>query len=231
MPELPEVETTRRGIERHLRGRRISAALVHDRRLRWPVTARLDALLRGQRVLRVERRAKYLLLRLTRGCLILHLGMSGSLRVVPRASARRAHDHVELLLGARTALRFNDPRRFGCCLYTTADPLSHPLLRSLAPEPLAPGFDGRYLHEITRGRRVAIKSLLLNGRRESNRCDALTGTLDYSAGAGIVAESNPCSEYRETLDKMAVINNLGSRDSRFAHPPLASLSSTATVRA
>ena len=81
MPELPEVETTRRGIERHLRGRRISAALVHDRRLRWPVTPRLDALLRGQRVLRVERRAKYLLLRLTRGCLIIHLGMSGSLRV------------------------------------------------------------------------------------------------------------------------------------------------------
>ena len=164
MPELPEVETTRRGIERHLRGRRISAVLVYDRRLRWPVTPRLDALLRGQRVLRVERRAKYLLLRLTRGCLILHLGMSGSLRVVPRASARRPHDHVELVLDARTALRFNDPRRFGCCLYTTDDPLSHPLLRSLAPEPLEDGFDGGYLHDITRGRRVAIKTLLLNGR-------------------------------------------------------------------
>lgn len=164
MPELPEVETTRRGIERHLRGRRISAVLVHDRRLRWPVTPRLDALLRGQRVLRVERRAKYLLLRLTRGCLIIHLGMSGSLRVVPRASARRPHDHLELLLDARTVLRFNDPRRFGCCLYTTDDPLTHPLLRSLAPEPLEDGFDGRYLHDITRGRRVAIKTLLLNGR-------------------------------------------------------------------
>ena len=125
MPELPEVETTRRGLSRHLRGRHIRAVLVHEPRLRWPVTPQLDALLRGQRVRAVERRAKYLLLRLTHGTLIVHLGMSGSLRVVPQPTARQAHDHVELQLDSGSALRFNDPRRFGCWLYTTAKPRQH----------------------------------------------------------------------------------------------------------
>ena len=164
MPELPEVETTRRGIARHLRGRRIRAALVHDARLRWPVPKHLDALLRGQRLRCVERRAKYLLLRLTRGTLIVHLGMSGNLRVVPQATPRQRHDHVELQLDSGLMLRFNDPRRFGCWLYTSDDPLQHPLLRELAPEPLGARFDAAYLHGVTRQRRVAIKSLLLNGR-------------------------------------------------------------------
>ena len=164
MPELPEVETTRRGIARHLRGHRIRAALVHDARLRWPVPPRLDAVLRGQRVRRVERRAKYLLLRLTRGTLIVHLGMSGNLRVVPQTTPRQPHDHVELQLDSGLMLRFNDPRRFGCWLYTSDDPLQHPLLRELAPEPLGARFDAAYLHGVTRQRRVAIKSLLLNGR-------------------------------------------------------------------
>ena len=164
MPELPEVETTRRGIEPHLRGRRIRAALVHDARLRWPVTPGLSEALRGQRVLRVERRAKYLLLRFRRGTLIVHLGMSGNLRVLPAATPLLKHDHVELQLDSGFTLRLNDPRRFGSCLYTTDDPARHPLLRELAPEPLEPGFDGAYLHSVTRRRRVAIKPLLLNGR-------------------------------------------------------------------
>ena len=118
MPEVPEVETTRRGLGRHLRGRRISAVLVHDQRLRWPVTPRLDALLRGQQVRAVERRAKYLLLRCTNGTLIVHLGMSGNLRVVPQPTALLRHDHVELQLDSGSALRFNDPRRFGSCRRT-----------------------------------------------------------------------------------------------------------------
>jgi formamidopyrimidine-DNA glycosylase len=164
LPELPEVETTRRGIEPHLRGRRISAALVHDPRLRWPVTPGLDRAVRGQRVRAVERRAKYLLLRLTRGTLIVHLGMSGNLRILPQRTALLKHDHVELRLGSGNALRFNDPRRFGSFLYVTDDPATHPLLRSLAPEPLAAQFDAAYLHRLTRRRRAAIKTLLLNGR-------------------------------------------------------------------
>jgi formamidopyrimidine-DNA glycosylase len=164
LPELPEVETTRRGIEPYLRGRRISAALVHEPRLRWPVTPGLDAALRGQRVRAVERRAKYLLVRLTRGTLIMHLGMSGNLRVMPRRTALLKHDHVELQLASGNSLRLNDPRRFGSCLYTTEDPATHPLLRGLAPEPLGAQFDAAYLHRLTRGRRVAVKTLLLNGR-------------------------------------------------------------------
>jgi len=164
VPELPEVETTRRGIEPHLLGRRIRAAQVHNAALRWPVAPDLAAALRGQQVLKVERRAKYLLLRLTRGTLILHLGMSGNLRVLPQAAVLLRHDHLELQLDSGQSLRLHDPRRFGSCLYTTADPLDHPLLRALAPEPLEAQFDGGYLHAITRGRRVAIKALLLNGR-------------------------------------------------------------------
>ena len=164
MPELPEVETTRCGIEPHLRGRRIRAVLVHDARLRWPVTPGLSEALRNQRVRAVERRAKYLLLRLTRGTVILHLGMSGNLRVLPAATPLLKHDHLELQLDSDLSLRLNDPRRFGSCLYTTDDPALHPLLRDLAPEPLEPGFDGAYLHRIMRRRRVAIKPLILNGR-------------------------------------------------------------------
>ncbi len=164
MPELPEVETTRRGIEPHLRSRRVTAVLVHERRLRWPVTPGLDAALRGQRVRAVERRAKYLLLRFDCGTLIMHLGMSGNLRVLPQATPLLKHDHFELQLDSGQVLRLNDPRRFGSCLYTTADPTLHRLLRDLAPEPLEPGFDGAYLHRVTRRRRVAIKLLLLNGR-------------------------------------------------------------------
>ncbi len=164
MPELPEVETTRRGIEPHLRGRRVTAVHVHDRRLRWPVTPGLETALRGQRVQAVERRAKYLLLRFKPGTLIMHLGMSGNLRVLPSGTALLKHDHLELQLDSKFVLRLNDPRRFGSCLYTTDDPALHPLLRELAPEPLEPGFDGSYLHRVTRRRRVAIKPLLLNGR-------------------------------------------------------------------
>ncbi len=164
MPELPEVETTRRGIEPHLKGHIVRALHVHDARLRWPVDPKLPRLLRGQQIKAVERRAKYLLIRLTRGTLIMHLGMSGSLRVLPQRSARKPHDHLDLWLDSGQALRFNDPRRFGSCLYTSADPLTHPLLAALAPEPLQDEFDGAYLHRITRRRRVAIKPLLLNGR-------------------------------------------------------------------
>jgi formamidopyrimidine-DNA glycosylase len=119
---------------------------------------------RGQRVRAVERRAKYLLLRLTRGTLIVHLGMSGNLRILPQRAALLKHDHVELRLGSGNTLRFNDPRRFGSFLYVTDDPATHPLLRSLAPEPLGAQFDAAYLHRLTRRRRAAIKTLLLNGR-------------------------------------------------------------------
>jgi formamidopyrimidine-DNA glycosylase len=164
VPELPEVETTRRGIEPHVVGRRIRRLVVHDRRLRWPVDAQLAELVAGSAIRRAGRRAKYLLLETDAGTLILHLGMSGSLRVLPVTTPRIAHDHVDIELDSGVTLRFNDPRRFGSLLFTAGDPALHPLLEGLAPEPLEDSFDADYLWKITRRRKVAIKQLIMNAR-------------------------------------------------------------------
>jgi formamidopyrimidine-DNA glycosylase len=164
VPELPEVETTRRGIEPHVVGRRITNLLVHDRRLRWPVDLRMIAAVAGAAIHRAGRRAKYLLIETEAGTLILHLGMSGSLRVLPAATPRIAHDHLDIELDSGQTLRFNDPRRFGSLFFTAGDPARHPLLEKLAPEPLEDDFDGDYLWKITRRRKVAIKQLIMNSR-------------------------------------------------------------------
>jgi formamidopyrimidine-DNA glycosylase len=162
VPELPEVETTRRGLAPHVRKRRIVALQVYEPRLRWPVPRELPAQLAGRRIERIARRAKYLLLKLESGTLLLHLGMSGNLRVVPATSPRLPHDHFDLVLDSGLALRFNDPRRFGSLLYTDADPGQHALLRDLAPEPFAKRFDAEYLWRISRGRRLALKQFIMN---------------------------------------------------------------------
>jgi formamidopyrimidine-DNA glycosylase len=164
LPELPEVETTRRGLAPFARHRHITKLEIYEPRLRWPVAADLPRKLAGQRIVRVGRRAKYLLLRLDSGTLLLHLGMSGNLRAVPADTPRLRHDHFDLVLDSGLALRFNDPRRFGSLLYTSEKLHKHPLLAHLAPEPLGAGFDTDYLWRITRGRRVAIKQLLMNSR-------------------------------------------------------------------
>ena len=164
MPELPEVETTRRGIEPHAVGRRIVALTVHEPRLRWRVDAGIPARVAGNRILHAKRRAKYLLLETESGTLMLHLGMSGSLRVMPAATPRLTHDHFDLLLDSGNTLRFNDPRRFGSLHYTAGDPNEHPLLASLAPEPFDEQFNTDYLWKVTRRRRVAIKQLLMNSK-------------------------------------------------------------------
>jgi formamidopyrimidine-DNA glycosylase len=164
MPELPEVETTRRGLAPALEGRTIRAVRVRERRLRWPLPAGFEAELTGRTVRAVRRRAKYLLVDLGDRTLILHLGMSGSLRLLPAATPPLAHDHVDLVLDSGACLRFNDPRRFGTLQLARGDPAQHPLLRALAPEPLGRGFDAAYLYARTRGRRVAIKQLLMNAR-------------------------------------------------------------------
>jgi formamidopyrimidine-DNA glycosylase len=164
LPELPEVETTRRGLAPHVRGRRIVTLELYERRLRWPVPAGLPRALRGQRIVAAGRRGKYLLLELRDGTLLMHLGMSGNLRLTRRHAPRASHDHFDLVLDSGVALRFNDPRRFGSLHYTRGDPLRHPLLKDLAPEPFARSFDDPYLWRITRGRRVAVKQLLMNSR-------------------------------------------------------------------
>lgn len=165
MPELPEVETARRGVAPHVLHRTVRAAIVRRADLRWPVPENLDEILRGQEILDVQRRAKYLLFRCAAGTLIVHLGMSGSLRVVAEAAAPKKHDHVDIALDCGLSLRFHDPRRFGCILWTESDPLLHPLLAELGPEPLSDAFDGRYLHAAARGRETPAKIFVMDGKQ------------------------------------------------------------------
>lgn len=164
MPELPEVETTRRGIESSVVGHAIQRVVVREPRLRWRIPKQLPELAASQRVVQLRRRAKYLVFDLERGSMILHLGMSGSLRVLPATTPPSTHDHVDIVMDSGQCLRFNDPRRFGSLLWTDGDPLQHKLLKSLAPEPLSEAFDGEYLAKAAKGRSVAIKQLIMNGQ-------------------------------------------------------------------
>jgi formamidopyrimidine-DNA glycosylase len=161
MPELPEVETTRRGIAPHLVGQRVERVVVRERRLRWPIPEDLDVRLSGQRIEAVERRAKYLLIRAGAGTLIGHLGMSGSLRLVEAGLPVAKHEHVDILLESGLALRYTDPRRFGALLWSL-DPLAHELLRKLGPEPLGEDFDGERLYRLSRGKSLAVKPFIMD---------------------------------------------------------------------
>ena len=161
MPELPEVETTCRGIKPHICRQKISRVILRETRLRWPISPEV-AQLAERRVESISRRGKYLLMQLDRGNLIWHLGMSGSMRVVPSGTAAISHEHVELQFGNGLALKFRDPRRFGALLYCEQDPLHHRLLCSLGPEPLGDDFDADYLYRRCRKRSAAIKTLLMN---------------------------------------------------------------------
>ena len=161
MPELPEVETVRRGIAPALIGKQLLGAAIREARLRWPVPPDLDIRVRGRRVVDVQRRGKYLLIRLDQGTLIVHLGMSGSLRWVRPDTAIEKHDHIDLLPEGDHILRFRDPRRFGALLLSD-DPEQHPLIAGLGIEPLRPEFNGTWLYALTRGRTGPIKPLLMN---------------------------------------------------------------------
>ncbi|MCF7221778.1 bifunctional DNA-formamidopyrimidine glycosylase/DNA-(apurinic or apyrimidinic site) lyase [Marilutibacter chinensis] len=166
MPELPEVETTRAGLAPHLEGRRVAGAVLRRPDLRWPIPDAIERVLPGQRIEAVRRRAKYLLIDTAAGSALLHLGMSGSLRVLPAQLPPRTHDHVDLILeedarSPRQVLRFNDPRRFGCLLWQPHGEV-HALLRGLGPEPLSDGFDGDYLFELSRGRKAPVKTFLMD---------------------------------------------------------------------
>jgi len=164
VPELPEVETTRLGLAPHVQGQTIRTAVVRNPHLRWPVPKHLARLVAGRRIERLERRSKYLLLDCGGGWLILHLGMSGSLRVVPADRPPGAHDHLDIVLESGQALRLHDPRRFGAVLWQPGEATRNKLLRDIAPEPFDPRFNAQWLFQHTRGRRAAIKSLLMDQR-------------------------------------------------------------------
>jgi len=167
MPELPEVETTRRGLAAHLIGLTVADVVIRNPMLRWPIPDNLPDLLRGQRIQSLKRRAKYLLMECGNGTLILHLGMSGSLRILPDDTPPTKHDHFDLVLTNGTLMRLRDPRRFGAVLWHSDDVHTHPLLASLGPEPLEDAygednFDARYLYQATRGRSIAIKQCIMD---------------------------------------------------------------------
>jgi formamidopyrimidine-DNA glycosylase len=164
MPELPEVETTRRGLLPHVLGRRFRGAVVRNASLRWPVPRDLSRSLRGEEVLDIRRRGKYLLFDCRKGHLLVHLGMSGRLSIIERDLPPRLHDHVDLQLEGEKSLRLTDPRRFGAMLWLKGPAEDHALIRGLGIEPLESAFTGAALHRLARDRRVAVKQFLMNGR-------------------------------------------------------------------
>lgn len=163
MPELPEVEVTRRGLAPHLVGQVISAVQIREPRLRWPIPRAVRSLA-GRRVRALRRRGKYLLVDCGDGHLILHLGMSGSLRLVPPGTPAGKHDHFDLLLGDK-CLRLRDPRRFGAVLWTARDVERHPLLAHLGVEPLSSALTGAWLHKLSRGLRIPVKLFVMDAKR------------------------------------------------------------------
>lgn len=164
MPELPEVETIRRGIEPHVAGRTIEHVVVRDRRLRWPIPRDFAKRLEGKAIRAVARRGKYLLLDLGDGRVILHMGMTGRLSVLDPGVPVKKHDHLDLVLSDGLTLRFNDPRRFGAALWWPASQSSHPLIKDMGPEPFSDDFGAGYLFRLSRGRTAPVKNFLMDGR-------------------------------------------------------------------
>jgi len=161
VPELPEVETTRRGIAPYCEGQTIARVRVRNGNLRWPVPGDLAAQMEGEVIRTVDRRAKYLFLNLDHGTAIIHLGMSGSLRIITDDTPALKHDHIDLTLHSGVILRFNDPRRFGCWLWSDST-ATHPLIASLGPEPLSPEFSGRMLFGLSRNKNTPVKSFIMD---------------------------------------------------------------------
>ena len=208
MPELPEVETTRRGLEPHLHGRRIHGVILRRPDLRWPIPPEIERELPGQRIAAIRRRAKYLLLDTDAGSAVLHLGMSGSLRVLPGDTPVRAHDHVDISLEDGRLLRFNDPRRFGCLLWQ-AQGQTHELLRDLGPEPLDDPFDGDYLFARSRGRRAPVKTFLMDQRIVVGVGNIYAAESLFMAGISPLREAGKVSRERYVRLADAVKRILG----------------------
>ncbi len=207
MPELPEVETTLRGIEPYVAGKTLTDVVVRNGSLRWPVpTQGLRALI-GQTVIKLERRAKYILIHTDAGSILLHLGMSGSLRVVDANHPITKHDHVDLEFGASKTVRLNDPRRFGCCLLIN-EPLSeHKLLSSLGPEPLSESFDPERLFELSRGKSQAVKNFIMDNKTVVGVGNIYASESLYKAGIRPTTAAKRISRarYRVLADEIIAV--------------------------
>ena len=164
MPELPEVETTVSGIRPYLEGQILAQLIVRERRLRWSVPAGLEQSVSGKKVIKIERKGKYILIHLVVGGLIIHLGMSGSMRVLLSPLTAGKHDHFDIINEAGQIIRYRDPRKFGCLLYSSANLYTHPRLQALGAEPLTRDFNGEMLCTLAKGKNIAVKTLIMDGR-------------------------------------------------------------------
>lgn len=164
MPELPEVETTLRGIAPHISGQEMTQIVIRNRRLRWPISKQIEKTLVGQTLTNLTRRGKYIVMQCGKGSLLLHLGMSGRLRILLEEREPQKHDHVDIHFANGRILRFTDPRRFGALLYTDEPPNQHTLLASLGPEPLTDAFNTDYLINKAKSRKSAIKNFIMDGK-------------------------------------------------------------------
>lgn len=208
MPELPEVETTRRGLAPHLEGRRIVSVTLRRPDLRWPIPREIVDLLPSSTITAVRRRAKYLLMDTEIGTAVWHLGMSGSMRVLPADTPVRAHDHVDVLVAGKgraagRVLRFNDPRRFGCLLWQ-APGETHALLRELGPEPLTDEFNGDYLYDRSRGRTAPVKAFLMDQRIVVGVGNIYVAEALFAAGVSPLRAAGKVSRERYGMIAQAV---------------------------
>ena len=195
MPELPEVEITKQGIAPHVTHRTVNNIVVRNPNLRWRVPSRLATYLVGRKIEAVNRRAKYLLLDAGTGTLIIHLGMSGSLRILKHDDPPTRHDHVDILFDDDICLRFRDPRKFGCILWSR-NPAHHRLLKNLGPEPLLDGFNGAYLYQAARRRPGPVKNLLMNAGVVSGIGNIYANEALFSAGIQPLRHANRVSAHR-----------------------------------
>jgi formamidopyrimidine-DNA glycosylase len=203
VPELPEVETTRRGLAPHVEGRTVTGVTLRRANLRWPIPDEVRELLPGQRIAAIRRRAKYLLFDTQAGSALLHLGMSGSLRVLPGTTPVKLHDHVDLVLDSSRVLRFTDPRRFGCLLWQPPGQ-THELLRELGPEPLSDAFDGDYLFALSRGRKAPVKNFLMDQRVVVGVGNIYAAEALFEAGISPLRAAGKVSRERYALLAAAV---------------------------
>lgn len=225
MPELPEVETTRQGITPHIHHRKITHIIIRNRQLRWFVTRRLEAVLTGQVIQSVGRRGKYLLFQTRAGTMILHLGMSGSLRIVDEHMAINKHDHADFRLNHGKILRFHDPRRFGSIHWTTRSAAQHRLIASLGPEPLDQKFNGQHLYRQSRTRSATVKDFIMNSRIVAGIGNIYASESLHVAGIHPKRAANKvsrarydklCAAIRQVL--LAAINSGGSTLNDFIKP-------------
>jgi formamidopyrimidine-DNA glycosylase len=221
MPELPEVETTRRGLMPHVTGYTIKQVIVRNAKLRWPIPTTLDMLAQQQTIQNLSRRGKYILVHLNAGTIIIHLGMSGSLRILDSNTPAGVHDHIDIVLQNNFCIRMRDPRRFGAVLWAEDDPFNHPLLVNLGVEPLTDDFSGDYLYALSRHRRSAIKSFIMDSHHVVGVGNIYANEALFHAGihpelaAGKISRARYAKlalAIRTTLEKAIIAGGSSLRD-------------------